>query len=334
MTEHSIDRWRRDHFFLAAAHAKNARRTQAVLILTVVMMVAEIVAGTLFGSMALLADGWHMGSHAAALGIAAFAYAYAHRHAANTTYAFGTGKVGDLGAFASALVLGMIAVLMAYESVTRLFAPVEIAFGEAILVAAIGLVVNFASAWMLKDDAEPGHGAVHDDLHVRHHAHHHTDDHGHRHGHRHGHGDHNLRAAYLHVLADALTSLLAIAALVAGLFWGLNWLDPAMGIVGAVIIARWAWGLLRMTGRILLDADPSAETTAAVRAAIERDADNRVADLHVWRLGPGHLAAVLTVVTHTPRPPGHYKNLLADITGLSHVTVEVELCCGDAPQAT
>ncbi len=331
MTEHSLEPWQRNHFFLAQGHATNAKRTQWALGLTIAMMVAEIIAGTVFGSMALLADGWHMGSHAAALGIAAFAYQYAHRHAANTTYTFGTGKVGDLGGFASALVLGVIAVMMAYESTVRLLTPVPIAFDDAIAVAVLGLVVNLVTAWMLKDDHQHGHDepeAKHD-----HHAHEDHHDHAHEHSHEHHHQDHNLRAAYVHVLADALTSVLAIGALLAGRFWGLNWLDPAIGVLGSVIIARWAWSLLGTTGRILLDADPSAKTTRAVRTAIEADADNRLADLHVWRVGPGHLAAVLTVVTHTPRPPAYYKALLTKIPSLSHVTVEVEVCCGDKPHA-
>jgi len=319
MTEHSLAPWQRDHFFLASGHAKNARRTRWALALTIVMMVAEIVAGSVFGSMALLADGWHMGSHAAALGIAAFAYHYAHRHADNTIYTFGTGKVGDLGGFSSALILGIIAVMMAYESIVRLSAPVPIAFNEAIGVASLGLVVNLITAWLLKDDHQHDHDHSHDHEYDHDHAHHHH------------HQDHNLRAAYMHVLADALTSVLAIAALLAGLFLGLNWLDPAIGLVGSVIIARWAWSLLTTTGRILLDADPSAETTSAVRAAVESEPDNRGADLHVWRVGPGHLAAVLTVVTHEPRPPSHYKALLKGIPNLSHVTVEVELCCGEKP---
>lgn len=319
MTEHSLAPWQRDHFFLASGHAKNARRTRWALALTIVMMVAEIIAGSVFGSMALLADGWHMGSHAAALGIAAFAYHYAHRHADNTIYTFGTGKVGDLGGFSSALILGIIAVMMAYESIVRLLAPVPIAFNEAIGVASLGLVVNLITAWLLKDDHQHDHDHSHDHEYDHDHAHHHH------------HQDHNLRAAYMHVLADALTSVLAIAALLAGLFLGLNWLDPAIGLVGSVIIARWAWSLLTTTGRILLDADPSAETTSAVRAAVESEPDNRIADLHVWRVGPGHLAAVLTVVTHEPRPPSHYKALLKGIPNLSHVTVEVELCCGEKP---
>jgi cation diffusion facilitator family transporter len=314
MHSDSLAPWQKRHSFLADRHGKNARRTMLVLILTAVMMVAEIVAGTLFGSMALLADGWHMASHAAALGIAVFAYAYARRHAENNIYTFGTGKVGDLAAFASALLLLMIAGLMAYESVQRLITPVAIAYNEAIIVAVLGLAVNFVSAWLLRDD----HGG-----------------HEHAHGkaHEHHHHDHNMRAAYIHVVTDALTSVLAIVALTAGLFWGLGWMDAAMGIVGAGIIVHWAWGLLKSTGRILLDAAPSGDTVEAVRKAIETEPDNRIADLHVWRVGPGHLAAVVTVVTHRPRTPSHYKALLAGIPCLSHVTVEVELCCDQKPHA-
>ncbi len=288
--------WHKSHKFLADSHGKNMRRTQAVLVLTLVTMAAEIVAGTVFGSMALLADGWHMGSHAAAMGIAVFAYAYARRHAESGVYSFGTGKVGDLAGFASALFLAVVAGLMVVESVERLVSPVSIAFDEALIVAVLGLAVNLASAWLLKD----GH-------------HHHEEGHDH---------DHNLRAAYIHVLTDALTSVLAIAALLAGSLWGVAWLDPVMGIVGAIIIVRWAWGLAKSTSRVLLDAEPS--TADAVRNAIEGDADNRVSDLHVWRVGPGQLAAMVTVVTHTPRPPAHYKGLLSDITAPSHVTIEVE----------
>ena len=344
MTEHSLEPWQRSHFFLASSHTSNARRTQWALALTIVMMVAEIICGTLFGSMALLADGWHMGSHAAALGIAAFAYYYAHRHADNAVYTFGTGKVGDLGGFASALILAVIAIMMAYESIARLLTPVPIAFHDAIGVAVLGLVINLVTAWMLRDD-HSHHDHGHDHEHPSH-AHEHLDHEGHDHAHHdhehheheeqahqvHGH-DHNMRAAYVHVLADALTSLLAIGALLAGLYWGWNWLDPAIGVVGSVIIGRWAWTLLGTTGRILLDADPSATTTNAVRKAIEGEPDNRIADLHVWRVGPGHLAAVLTVVTHEPRPPGHYKAMLANIPNLSHITVEVERCCAEKPHA-
>jgi cation diffusion facilitator family transporter len=324
---HSLESWQKPHRFLAEKHGKNARRTQAVLILTAVMMVAEIAAGTMFGSMALLADGWHMASHAAALGIATFAYAYAHRHAENNIYTFGTGKVGDLAAFSSALLLVMIAGFMIIESVQRLMAPVSIAFNEAIAVAVAGLAVNLISAWMLKDEHDHGHEHGHDPENAHDHdhdAHHHHDDH---------HRDHNLRAAYVHVLTDALTSVLAIIALTAGLFWGLTWMDPVMGIAGALVIIHWAWGLIGSAGRVLLDAAPSGDTTTAVRKAIEADADNRVSDLHVWRVGPGHLAAVLTVVTHNPRPPAHYKNLLGGIASLSHITIEVEECCNKRTHA-
>ncbi len=309
MHSDSLAPWRKRHQFLAERHGANARRSMVVLILTLVMMVAEIIAGSMFGSMALLADGWHMGSHAAALGIAVFAYSYARRHAENDVYTFGTGKVGDLAAFSSALLLLVIAGMMAFESVQRLINPVSIAYSEAMAVAVLGLGVNLVSAVILKE--EP-------------HAHHeHTHDHGHDHGHHH---DHNIRAAYVHVLTDALTSVLAIAALGAGMFWGLSWLDAAIGIVGAAIIARWAIGLMGAAGRILLDATPSGDITVAVRKAIEAEADNRIADLHVWRVGPGHLAAILTVVTHAPRTPAHYKKLLSRISSLSHVTVEVERC--------
>jgi cation diffusion facilitator family transporter len=283
-----------------------------VLALTLVAMVGEIVAGTVFGSMALLADGWHMGSHAAALGIAVLAYAYAHRHAGNSAYTFGTGKVGDLAAFSSALLLFIIAALMAVESVQRLLSPVSIAFNQALLVAVLGLAINLVSAWLLRED----HGHGHDHAGSEHHNH-----------------DHNLRAAYMHVLADAMTSVLAIAALVGGLLWGLLWLDAVMGIVGAAIIVRWAVGLMGTAGRVLLDAAPAGDVTESVRGAIEAEADNRIADLHVWRIGPGHLAAVVTVVTHHARTPAHYKSLLAGIPCLSHVTVEVERCCDQQPHA-
>ena len=323
MHSDSLAPWQKRHGFLAERQDRNARRTMIVLALTFVTMVGEIVAGRMFGSMALLADGWHMGSHAAALGIATFAYAYARRHAENSIYTFGTGKVGDLAAFSSALLLLVIAGLMAFESVQRLMTPGEIDFRDAMIVAVLGLAVNLVSAMILKDGHS--HGQDHD------HGHDHGQSHDHdHHGH---HEDHNMRAAYVHVLTDALTSVLAIVALAAGLLWGLVWLDAAMGIVGAAIIVHWAVGLMRSTGRILLDAEPSGTVTLAVRRAIEAEADNRIADLHVWRVGPGHLAAVVTVVTHAARTPGHYKKLLAGIASLSHVTVEVERCC-DHPPAT
>lgn len=312
---------REPHRLVIADQSRNAGRTRLVLILTLVMMVAEIAAGSIFGSMALLADGWHMSTHAAVLAVAVFAYAYARRHAANAAYTFGTGKVGDLAAFTSAILLGVVALIMGYESIERLANPVTIAFNEAIIVAVLGLLVNIVSAWLLKDDHTHGHD------HEEHHDHDHGPDHDHTHHHAEHHAhkrDHNREAAYAHVLADALTSVFAIVALTAGLFWGLNWMDPAMGVVGALVIAKWSWSLMRSSGRVLLDATPTAATEKAVRKAIERDGDAEIADLHVWRIAPGQLAAVLTIVARTPQPAAHYKTLLAGITGLSHTTIEVE----------
>lgn len=310
---HTLGRFRHDHRFQADSRA-GERATRRVIALTLAMMAVEIAAGLAFGSMALLADGWHMGTHAAALGITALAYRYARRHADNPLFAFGTGKVGELGGFASAVVLAVVALLMAGESVTRLFAPQAIRFEEAIAVAVAGLAVNLLSAWMLRD------------------RHEHLHDGGHDHGHRPPHGgrDHNLKAAYLHVLADALTSLLAVAALTAGRTLGWVWMDPVMGIVGAAIILRWSAGLLRATARVLLDRDVEPQTVAAITAAIEAADDNRVADIHVWRVGAGSLAVILSVVTHAPRPPEHYKRLLAGFPEIAHATVEVIGCEGES----
>ncbi len=315
MHEEQLTQWQRSHSYLGMAHDRNEGRTRLVLLLTLVMMVVEIAAGTVFNSMALLADGWHMASHAAALGIASAAYMYARRHAANETYSFGTGKVGDLAGFASALILALIALMMGWESIQRLLNPVSIAYDEALIVAAIGLLVNIVSAFLLGDE---------------HHDHDHAHDHDHDHEHDHGghHRDHNFRAVYVHVIADAVTSVMAIVALAAGRFYQVGWLDPVMGLVGGAVILQWSYGLMRTTARILLDAEPTPGLAAKVRGVIEADRDNRVADLHVWRLGPGHLAAMVTVVSHHPQPPAHYKALLGGIAELSHVTVEVE-CCDD-----
>ena len=305
-----------DHLFIDVHQERNERRTQMVVALTAVMMVAEIAAGTMFGSMALLADGWHMASHVAALSLTAFAYAYARRHAHDRRYSFGTGKVGALAGYTSAVVLGIIALLMGYESVRRLLAPVSIDFAAATWVAVIGLAVNLASAALLGGHS---HGDDHD------HGHDHDHDHGHAHEH-HGHGDHNLRSAYLHVLADALTSITAIAALTGGRFLGWTWLDPVMGLVGMAVILVWSWGLIRDCQRVLLDADVDESVIVGIRRRIEADADNRVADLHVWRVGPRHLAAIISLMTHEVRPPDHYKSLVADMHDLVHVTVEVAPC--------
>lgn len=305
MHSQTLDDWRHDHVFLGAAHDRNERRTWLVVGLTAATMVVEIVGGTLFGSMALLADGWHMSTHAGALAIAALAYRFARRHARDPRFAFGTGKLGDLAGFASAVLLGLIALLIGYESLVRVFQPVPIHYAEATAIAAVGLMVNLLSAWIL--------GAGHDHDHDR--------DHG---DHRHDH-DHNLRAAFLHVMADALTSVLAIVGLLAAWGYGWTWLDPAIGLLGALVIAHWSWRLIRDAGAVLLDAAPDAELAASIRDRLERD-DDRIADLHVWRVGPGHHAAIVSLVSDSPRPVDDYKMRLADLTRLSHVTVEVHRC--------
>lgn len=290
-------------------HRSGERRTRIVVAITVAMMAVEIGAGWAYGSMALLADGWHMGSHAAALGITLFAYAYARRHAADPRYSFGTGKVGSLAAFASGMALGMVALLMAWESIGRAFAPEPIAFDEAIVVAAVGLVVNLVSAWLLSGGREQAHGHAHE---------HGDDDHGHHH-------DHNLRAAFLHVAADAMTSVLAIVALTTGKHLGWTWMDPCMGIVGALVILHWTVGLLRQSSRVLLDHDAEPAMRRSIRDAVESDGDSRIADLHVWQLAPGRHAAILAIVAHERRSPDEYKARLT-LPSLMHVTVEVNGC--------
>lgn len=315
-----------DHGFVSSSHETSERRTLVVVALTGAMMIAEIVAGMVTGSMALLADGWHMGSHFAALGLAAFAYRFARTHVEDRRFSFGTGKVGPLAAFASAVALGLIALGMAFESANRLVNPVEISFSTALIVAVIGLLVNLLSALMLGGDHHHHHHD-HDHDHRGHHGHAGGDDAGPSHGKSgHHHHDHNLRAAYVHVLADALTSLLAIAALAGGALLGLRWLDPLIGMVGAAVILWWSWGLLKSSSRVLLDVEADSLTAQHIRTLIEADADNKVADLHLWQVGTGHLALILSVVTHQPRPPAHYKQLLLPVADLSHVTIEVLPC--------
>lgn len=295
------------HNFLGRHHRRNERRVWLVIALTAAMMVAEIAAGTIYGSMALVADGWHMSTHAGAMLITALAYLYARRHADDPRFTFGTGKLGDLGGFASAIVLALIALLIGWESLLRLANPVEIRFGQAIAVAAVGLVVNLACAWLLRDDQS-------------HHHHGHAHDHGHHHGQT---RDNNLRAAYLHVLADALTSILAIVALLLGSLNGWLWADPVMGVVGALVIARWSWGLIRDSGTVLLDRLPEGEDLPdEIRKAIESDTD-RIADLHVWQVGPGHHAAIVSLVTSTTAEVEHYKARLDHIHELSHLSIEI-----------
>ena len=325
MHTHSMETWRHGHTFGQDRPREGERRTLLVLLLTAATMAVEVAAGLAFGSVALLADGLHMGSHAAALGISAFAYAYARRHAADPRFAYGTGKVNALAGYTGAVLLAAFALAMVWESVTRLLAPVPIAFGWAIAVAVLGLAVNAASVLILgvhNHGHHHGHGGGHDHDH-EHHAHH--DESHHHHGHEHGH-DLNLRAAYLHVLADALTSVLAIAALLAGLLLGAWWMDPLMGVLGAALVTRWSWGLLRDTSRILLDHQAPQAVLRAVREAIEGVADNRLYDLHVWSVAPGVYSAALGVVTHTPRPPEHYKALIPAGLGVAHVTIEVQDC--------
>ncbi|MBY5561864.1 CDF family Co(II)/Ni(II) efflux transporter DmeF [Rhizobium leguminosarum] len=331
-----IDGLEHDHVFLGTDHARNERRIWLVIALTAVMMVAEIAAGTIYGSMALVADGWHMSTHASALLISALAYLFARRQARNPRFSFGTGKLGDLAGFASAIVLALIALLMGWESLLRLSNPVPIGFTQAIAVAVIGLAVNLVSAWLLAgggrvahgDHAHHGHGHHGHGNHAHAHGHHH---HGHG-NHAHGHGDHahhaktgdnNIRAAYLHVIADALTSVLAIAALTLGSLYGWLWLDPLMGIVGGLVIANWSWSLMKSSGGVLLDVVPEGETLPAeIRGAIETEGD-RITDLHVWQVGPGHHAAIVAVLTSQPRDPAFYKGRLSALEELSHVTVEV-----------
>ena len=292
------DRWVHHHRF-GDVDDRAERMTRLVASITAFMMVVEIAAGRLFGSMALLADGWHMGTHMLALGISVFAYRFARRHRDNPSFSFGTGKIGSLAAFTSSIVLGIVALGMAGESISRLMTPVEVHFSQAFTVACIGLVVNLLSAGLLRS---PDHGDGH---------------------HKH---DHNLRAAFMHVVADALTSVLAMIALLGGRFWGLGWLDPAMGLLGAVLIAAWARGLLKESGRTLLDAGVDAGTMAQIKERLEGDADNCVADLHVWSLGGNDLGLAVSIVTHDPRPAAHYRELLSSFGRITHSTIEVIRC--------
>jgi cation diffusion facilitator family transporter len=303
MHTHSIEHWAHDHVFLGSDHHRHERRTWLVVGLTATMMVAEIIGGHVFGSMAVVADGWHMSTHAAALSIAALSYRFARTHAHDSRFSFGTGKIGELAGFSSAIILAVVALFIGYESVSRLLAPVPIRFDEATLVAAIGLAVNLLSAWLLFDH-DHHHAAGDDEAHGR---------------------DTNIRAAYLHVLADALTSILAIVALLAARFLDWVWLDPVMAIVGALVIAQWSRGLIRSAGAVLLDTVPSQHLVAEIRERLERGHD-RVTDLHLWRLGPGHSALIVTIISDRPEPPALYKERLAGIVGLSHVTVEVHCC--------
>jgi len=331
--EHSHADGTHSHVFLGTDHERNERRVWMVIALTTVMMVVEIAAGHWFGSMALTADGWHMSTHAGAMLISALAYLYARKHAHDPRFTFGTGKFGDLAGFASAVVLGVVALLIAWESALRFVSPVEIDFNQAIIVAVVGLVVNIVSALLLKDDHHH-HGHHHDhhhddaedrshESHAHHHGTHahHSDSHG-SHAH-HGSRDNNLRAAYLHVVADALTSVLAIVALVLGKWNGWTFLDPAMGIVGGIVIARWSWGLLRSTGAVLVDAMPQQRSIVAKIRGVVETGEESITDLHVWQVGPGHHAAIVSLSTRGETSAAAYREKLLEIEELSHVTVEI-----------
>ena len=280
------------------------QNTRRVIALTTVMMVLEIVAGWRFHSMALLADGWHMSTHVAAFLITAIAYAAGRRHKADPSFSFGTGKIDVLGGYTSAVLLGVVAVYMAVESLVRLFRPLPIHYQEAIIIGGVGLCVNVASALLLKHD----HG------------------HGHAHGHDDGAGgeDLNLRAAYVHVIADAVTSVLAISALVTGKYLGWTWMDPVMGVVGSVVVAQWAWSLLRDTSVILLDRTPETDLKDEIRKAVETDPETVVTDLHVWQLGVGQFSAIVSIAAVRPRAPDYYRELFREHEELRHVTIEIQ----------
>ncbi len=307
MHQKNIESWQHVHAFGQDQKREGEQRTGIVVTMTVTMMAVEIAGGIIFGSMALLADGLHMASHAVALSINVFAYAYARRHAHDKCFSFGTGKVNALGGFTGAILLGVVALIMAWESVKRIVSPVGISFDQAIFVAVIGLVVNGISVWILN--------VKHD-----HHGH---GDHAHE---RHHHHDHNLRSAYLHVLADALTSVLAIFALLMAKYFGLNWMDPVMGILGAVLVSQWSLGLLRSTSHTLLDKQGPQELEGKIKERVESDGDSRVTDLHLWAVGPNIYSAIISIVAHHPLQPEQYKKQLSSDLGLVHVTVEVCKC--------
>lgn len=313
MHTQDIQYWQHDHSFGQDRPHVGERRTLIVTAITLLTMVVEVAAGITFGSMALLADGIHMGTHALALGISAFAYIYARRHAHDRRFTFGTGKVNALGGYTGAIVLGVFAAIMVWESVERAMNPVPIQFDWAIVVAVAGLLVNGICMLILG-----GHGPGH----THSHAHSHADN---EHDHHLDH-DHNMRAAYLHVLVDALTSFLAIFALLVGKYFGAVWLDPAMGIVGALLVVRWARQLLGLTSGVLLDQRAALPIREALSKAIEGDADNRLADFHIWSIGPGIYSAAISVVTRKPRPPEYYKALIPTDLGVVHTTVEVQRC--------
>ncbi len=298
--DHGI--WTRDHVFLGHGHSRAETRAKWAAIVTAIFMVVEIVCGLAYHSMALLADGAHMATHVGALGLAAGAYWLARRHSGSGRFTFGSGKFGDLAAFTSAIILGLTAIAVAVESVQRMVTPAQVQYGDALLIACIGLVVNLISALILKDD--------------------HSHDHGHSHGH-----DNNMRAAYLHVLADAATSVLAIVALAAGYYFGLGILDPLCGLIGAVVIGSWSYGLIRDSAMVLLDADADPKQSDEIRTFLQDELKARIPDLHLWRLGPGHRGLIVSLISPDAISAEAVKTTLRSrYPDLSHVTVEVAVC--------
>jgi cation diffusion facilitator family transporter len=321
MHRQSIEQFRHSHVFLGEAHERNERKTWIVIAICSAMMIAEIVGGLWFGSVALIADGLHMSTHAGALLIAALAYTCARRYSRDDRLSFGTGKFGDLAAFASAIILAMIALLIGYESLNRFFHPVPIAFNQAIPIAALGLAVNLLSAFLLREDHDHHHSHSYDRDRAEY-DHHHEHDQT-----KEYHRDHNLRAAFVHVMADAAVSVLVIVGLVAGRQFALMWMDPLMGLIATVVILSWSWSLVRSAGAILLDVSPDPVLRAQIVNRLEQHGD-RISDLHLWRVGPGHLAGIVSLVSDHPEPPASYKERLSDMPSLSHLTVEVERCPG------
>jgi cation diffusion facilitator family transporter len=324
MARHDLSEFRHAHAF-DEGNVAGERRLWVVVAITAVTMVAEIVGGWITGSMALTADGWHMGTHVAALGLAAVSYRLAREWSSDSRFAFGTWKIEVLGAFSSALLLGVVALAMVVESVRRLVSPEPIDYAPALVVAIVGLVVNLASALLLGGHHH-GHDHEHDHDHGHGRAHDHDHGHGHAHGSGHRHGDLNLRSAYLHVVADAFTSVLAIGALAAGLYAGWAWLDPAMGLVGAAVIGWWAKGLLVESGRVLLDREMDSPVVADVRRAIECDGDAEIADLHVWRVGRERYACALTIVARDPLEAAKYRARLGPVAAVAHASIEIHRC--------
>lgn len=325
----NISSYEHSHIF-SLTEGKAERRTFWVVILTLAMMFIEIIAGWIYHSMALLADGWHMSTHALALTISLLAFIFARRHSTDRSFTFGTWKLEVLGGFTSGIILGFVGLFMGYVSVVRLFQPMDIRYNEAILIAVIGLVVNLLSMLLLnmKNENHHHHHHHHDHDHHEHNEHHDHDDHDH--GHHQQHENLNLKAAYIHVLADAMTSVFAIVALLGGKYMGWNWLDPIMGIAGAFLVIRWTYFLLKDTGVILLDKEVGKSVSEKIRKIIESDSDTRISDLHVWKVGMNKYACIVSIVASNPHELKHYKDILSAHEEIVHLTVEISKCTGEA----